>query len=73
VEYYGGRAVGDGDILFTDVEGSTRLWESEPSVMGPAMAHHDGLVREAVEAQGRLVFSTGGMGSPGLVTLSRRR
>lgn len=27
-------------LLLTDVEGSSRLWESEPDQMGPAMARH---------------------------------
>jgi predicted ATPase/class 3 adenylate cyclase len=49
-------------FLFTDVEGSTRLWESAPSVMGAAMARHDALVRAALEAQRGHVFSTGGDG-----------
>ena len=49
-------------FLFTDVEGSTRLWESAPPVMGAAMARHDELVRSAMEGHGGYVFSTGGMG-----------
>jgi hypothetical protein len=39
-----GCAVGDGDVLFTDVEGSTLLWESAPLAMGMAMGRHDELV-----------------------------
>jgi class 3 adenylate cyclase len=34
--------------LFTNVEGSTRLWEVHPDAMGPAMARHDALVEETV-------------------------
>jgi class 3 adenylate cyclase len=49
-------------FLFTDVEGSTRLWESAPSSMGMAIARHDELVRSAMEANGGYVFSTGGDG-----------
>jgi len=46
--------------LFTDVEGSTRLWEQEPLRMGLALARHDALSREAVEAhRGAVVKSTG--------------
>jgi len=46
--------------LFTDVEGSTRLWESEPERIGPALARHDALSREAVERHdGRVVKMTG--------------
>jgi hypothetical protein len=28
-------------FLFTDIEGSTHLWEQEPERMGPALARHD--------------------------------
>jgi class 3 adenylate cyclase len=37
-------------FLFTDIEGSTRLWEEEPERMRPALARHDALVRAAVES-----------------------
>jgi class 3 adenylate cyclase len=30
-------------FLFTDIEGSTRLWEQRPEAMGQALAHHDAL------------------------------
>jgi predicted ATPase/class 3 adenylate cyclase len=47
-------------FLFTDIEGSTRLWEREPERMRLAMARHDALVREAVEGNGgRVVKRTG--------------
>ena len=36
-------------FLFTDIEGSTRLWEQEPSRMPVALARHDALARAAVE------------------------
>jgi len=36
-------------LLFTDIEGSTRLWEQEPSRMPRALARHDTLARAAVE------------------------
>ncbi|HUJ67748.1 MAG TPA: adenylate/guanylate cyclase domain-containing protein, partial [Acidimicrobiales bacterium] len=49
-------------FLFTDVEGSTRLWETAPSAMGAAIERHDELVRSAVKAHGGYVFSTGGDG-----------
>ena len=32
-------------FVFTDIEGSSRLWEREPSRMQLALATHDGLAR----------------------------
>ena len=52
----------DGTVtfLFTDLEGSTRLWEEQPEAMRPAMAAHDAILRLAVLAHGgRVVKSTG--------------
>ena len=36
-------------FLFTDIEGSSRLWEREPERMGAALARHDAIIRGAVE------------------------
>jgi predicted ATPase/class 3 adenylate cyclase len=47
-------------LLFTDIEGSTRLWESQPEAMQAALVRHDLLVRSAVEAAGGYVFKTVG-------------
>ena len=47
-------------FLFTDVEGSTRLWDESPDVMRHAMARHDELLRDAVESHdGFIVKNTG--------------
>jgi predicted ATPase/class 3 adenylate cyclase/Tfp pilus assembly protein PilF len=35
-------------LLFTDVQGSTRLWETEPDAMAVALREHDDLIRTAV-------------------------
>ena len=35
-------------FLFTDVEGSTRLWEQHPAAMRLALARHDALLRHAI-------------------------
>ena len=35
-------------FLFTDIEGSSRLWETEPERMRTALARHDALIRGAV-------------------------
>ena len=37
-------------FLFTDIEGSSRLWEQQPGQMQPALAQHDKICRAAVEA-----------------------
>ena len=49
-------------FLFTDLEGSTRLWEQHPEAMKAALARHDELLRDAVEAQGGAVVKTTGDG-----------
>jgi predicted ATPase/class 3 adenylate cyclase len=47
-------------FLFTDLEGSTRLWEEHPEAMKPALARHDQILRDAVEANaGHIVKTTG--------------
>jgi class 3 adenylate cyclase len=47
-------------FLFTDIIGSTRLWEKFPAQMGTVLARHDALIRSAVEAHAGLVFKTVG-------------
>jgi len=47
-------------FLFTDIIGSTRLWEKFPVQMGTALARHDALIRSAVEAHAGHVFKTVG-------------
>lgn len=47
-------------FLFTDIEGSTQLWERFPVQMRPVLAAHDFLIRQAIEAQGGQVFKTMG-------------
>jgi hypothetical protein len=39
-------------FLFTDIEGSTRLWEQHPEAMQAALARHDVLLRQAIESHG---------------------
>ena len=47
-------------FLFTDVEGSTKLWERNPEGMSQALSRHDELIRNAVEAHDGFVFKTVG-------------
>jgi predicted ATPase/class 3 adenylate cyclase/DNA-binding CsgD family transcriptional regulator len=49
-------------FLFTDVEGSTQLWEQRPREMATAMSRHDQIVRSAVAEHRGHVFSTSGDG-----------
>ena len=37
-------------FLFTDIRGSTKLWEEHPTAMKAALARHDTILREAIEA-----------------------
>ncbi|MGZ5126599.1 MAG: ATP-binding protein, partial [Burkholderiales bacterium] len=47
-------------FLFTDIEGSTRLWQQDPARMSSALAWHDAIARTAVETHhGRVVKMTG--------------
>jgi predicted ATPase/class 3 adenylate cyclase/Tfp pilus assembly protein PilF len=45
-------------FLFTDVEGSTRLWETRPEAMASAIARHDALLRSVIEERNGYVFKT---------------
>src|SRR6476646_3155111 len=47
-------------VLFTDIEGSTKLWEEQPDTMRLALARHDTLLRAAIETNGGTVFKTMG-------------
>jgi class 3 adenylate cyclase len=47
-------------FLFTDIEGSTRLWERAPDAMREALAQHDAIAAESVSShRGRVVKTTG--------------
>jgi class 3 adenylate cyclase len=47
-------------FLFTDIEGSTRLWEHDALAMQAALTRHDELLRDAIEERGGYVFETVG-------------
>jgi predicted ATPase/class 3 adenylate cyclase/DNA-binding CsgD family transcriptional regulator len=47
-------------LLFTDVEGSTRLWEDDPEAMAQASGRHNRIVRDQIEVAGGHVFKTVG-------------
>jgi predicted ATPase/class 3 adenylate cyclase len=47
-------------FLFTDIEGSTALWEQYPDAMQAALARHDALLRRGIEgSRGHIVKTTG--------------
>lgn len=49
-------------FLFTDIEGSTRLWEEHPEQMPRALAAHETILREAIAAHRGQLFKTVGDG-----------
>jgi hypothetical protein len=47
-------------FVFTDIEGSTRLWEEHTGGMGAVIARHDAILQEQVSASGgRITKHTG--------------
>ena len=58
-------------FLFTDLEGSTRLWENHPREMRDALARHNTIVRAAVESHNGIVFSTMGDGMAAVFASAR--
>jgi predicted ATPase/class 3 adenylate cyclase len=49
-------------FLFTDIEGSTRLWEEHGDAMAAALARHDEILSQAVAQAGGSVLKTTGDG-----------
>src|SRR5277367_1156154 len=49
-------------FLFTDVEGSTRRWETDAAAMQAALAAHDEVLRTAIESHGGVMFKHTGDG-----------
>jgi predicted ATPase/class 3 adenylate cyclase len=47
-------------FLFTDIEGSTKLWEKSPRGMQIALTRHDAILWEVIEEHGGSVFKTVG-------------
>jgi Adenylate and Guanylate cyclase catalytic domain len=56
------KASGTLTFLFTDLEGSTRLWERFPQAMRRALERHDSILLTAVTAAGGQVVKTTGDG-----------
>lgn len=49
-------------FLFTDIEGSTRLWEAHPEAMKEVMREHDNSLRQMITEQDGLIFKHTGDG-----------
>ena len=56
-------------FLFTDIEGSTRLWEEFPDAMRVALAQHDSILTDAVESHSGTVFKHTGDGMCAVFTV----
>jgi predicted ATPase/class 3 adenylate cyclase len=54
----------DGTVTFllTDIEGSTRMWETHPAAMRDALERHNAHIRVAVEGHGGTVVTSRGEG-----------
>jgi class 3 adenylate cyclase len=48
--------------LLTDIEGSTRLWETVPEAMEAALERHNRIVTEVIDGHGGVVVSSRGEG-----------
>ncbi|MFK7918023.1 MAG: adenylate/guanylate cyclase domain-containing protein [Ilumatobacter sp.] len=59
-EVIDGIPTGTVTFFFTDVEGSTRLWEDHPTDMANALGRHDEIVRGRIEHNNGYVFSLAG-------------
>src|SRR5438093_2695050 len=73
---HGGPAVvelptGTVTFLFTDIEGSTRLWEQHPEAMRRALARHHTLVATAIEERGGVVVKSRGEGDSVFAVFAR--
>lgn len=54
------RPNGTVTFLFTDIEGSTKLWQDYPDAMWPALTRHDKLLHQIIIENGGYVFKTVG-------------
>jgi len=57
-----GAPSGTVTFLFTDIEGSTRLWQRNETAMRSALERHDAILQSTIDSHGGYVFSTGGDG-----------
>src|SRR5215212_7902918 len=55
-----GLPTGTVTFLFTDIEGSTKMWERDVRGMRAALTRHDEILNSAIETRGGFVFKTVG-------------
>src|ERR671938_1559741 len=58
-------------FLFTDIQGSTALWEQHPEAARAALARHDALVEGIVAAHGGVVVRPRGEGDSRFAVFAR--
>src|SRR6266849_8631337 len=58
-------------FLFSDVEGSTRLWEAHPEAMRTALARHDQLIEQTVARHSGQVVRPRGEGDSRFCVFAR--
>ena len=59
--------------LFTDLEGSTQLWQEHPGGMSGVLARHDGLLTSVIEDHGGMVVRSRGEGDSLFAVFVRAR
>jgi class 3 adenylate cyclase len=47
-------------FLFTDIEGSVKMWERDAPAMQVALARHDEILEQSIEERGGYIFKTVG-------------
>src|SRR4029453_8295422 len=58
-------------FLFTDIEGSTRLWELYAETIRADLARHDALIEEIIESYSGIVVRPRGEGDSRFAVFSR--
>jgi predicted ATPase/class 3 adenylate cyclase len=66
-----GLPTGTVTFLFTDIEGSTQLWERYPEQAGAALVRHDQIIEETVERHGGSIVRPRGEGDSRFAVFSR--
>jgi class 3 adenylate cyclase len=65
------RSTGTITFLFTDIEGSTRLWEQHPDAMRLALARHHALIAAQIAQHGGTLVKRQGEGDSAFAVFVR--